>query len=316
MNSSMFIILVALSLYVLYVTKVFNFWGMGRGSSKVKSDIRKERANLRNARFVSSLMRFFVWFDNAVGFGRSIIREEDYRFKIDRLNLLLKPLGRLIKPNELSGLLKVIQFIGLLFGVVLSLLSGVTFGLVFLLLVFAPAIFNTFASAKISSADEYLEQEFPDMFIVLYSRLVKGTSTRLAPTLRDYLASLDSVELTKSKKVMKGFITDLRNNIEIYGDDSLAITNLRIKYRSAIVVNFCNLASQALSGVDNYDKLLSFKIELNSKKVAMMDAKATKLVQWGSRAVWVVYALLFQFILLSWVAKLSLLGGLGGIVGL
>lgn len=315
MGFGMFVLIVCLIFFVLYVTKVYNFWGLTRGTKKARADVAFEKRRARKAKRASRWLSRFVWVNSALSFS-SNRRESDYIHKIERIHWRIKSLDRLIKPAELFGLLKTVQIFGVFLTIGLFVLTGSIFSLVFAVFLFAPMMFNAFVGAKISDEDDKLELEFPDFYTVLYSRLLRGSHMRLAPTLKDFLHSLDSVGVTsKSKKVIRNFVVDLRNNIEVYGDDSIAITKLRSKYKSAMVVNFCNLASQAISGVDNSDKLLSFKIELNSRRAEEMEKRANILAKRGSRAVLLVYLILFQFLIISWVAKLSIAGGLRSVLG-
>ena len=108
---------------------------------------------------------------------------------------------------------------------------------------------------------------------------------------------------------------DLRNNIELYGDDSIAVSHLRQKYSSVMVVNFCNLATQALRGVDNRDKLLGFKLELQTLQNQYMEERADKMVRQGQRAIFAIYIILAQFVLISWYAKFAGSTGDAGLFG-
>jgi hypothetical protein len=100
------------------------------------------------------------------------------------------------------------------------------------------------------------------------------------------------------------------NNIEIYGDDSIAVHKMRETYKSAMLVNFFNLAIQSLRGVDNKDKLLAFRMELSQKKLDAMTVKANKMVEKGQKAVMLIFLILAQFIVLSWIAKAGLSFGM------
>ena len=106
--------------------------------------------------------------------------------------------------------------------------------------------------------------------------------------------------ISQSFDVVKGIE---RKNIEIYGDDSMAVNEMRKTYKSAMLVNFFNLAIQALRGVDNKDKLLAFKMELSQQKLEQMTKKANELVAKGQKAIMLIFVILAQFVVLSWVAK-------------
>jgi hypothetical protein len=252
-----------------------------------------------------------------VGFKLNVTNEKLLLFKINRLHWSVKSLGRDITPLELNGLLKTIQLSGVILALFFYFVIGSILSFAFLGLLFAPALLNIYAEYKIAAEDEQLENDFPDLYIVLYTRLLKGSDVRLAPTLKDYLLSFDSMDngTGKYKNVIRNFVLDFRNNIEIYGDDGIAVLKLRDKYQSAMIINFCNLVTQSLNGVANSDKLLAFKIELNNKRIEQMESKADVLVRKGNRAVMFVYLILAQFVILSWVAKLALAGGIMSLFG-
>ena len=134
---------------------------------------------------------------------------------------------------------------------------------------------------------------------------MRGTEVRLGPTLQTYLQTLEAIDTTEETEAIKQFVQDLYYNIEVYGADSKAVAMIREKYHSATVINFCNLAIQSLNGVDNKDKLIAFKIELTQKDLMLMTERANKAVEKGSRAIVSIYFILFQFVVLSWAAKLG-----------
>lgn len=312
-----FILYAALIIFVLYITRINNMWGVSKGTNKAKADVRIEKNNLKKRNRTLKYLSIFTWVDRNIGGGLNEFKEKDYKYKLDRLRWTVKILNRPLKPTELSGLMKLMQLVGAFLLIVGFLLTNSIYTLIFLIPFLAPAIFHVYASSKISDEDARLERDFPDLFIILYSRLVQGSRSRLAPTLKDYLVSLDAVKgKGKEHDAIKNFVLDLRNNIEVYGDDGMAVRKMRDKYRSVMIINFCNLVVQSLNGVDNKDKLLAFKIELNGKRVEQMKIRADQLVKRGSRAIIVVYVILFQFILLSWIAKLTQAGGVGSIFGI
>lgn len=312
-----YILMGSLILFVLYITRINNIWGVSKGTKKAKEDVRVEKNRLKKRKRTLQALDVFEWVSNNIGFTLTSFKKVDYKYKIDRLRWEIKILKRNIKPTELSGILKTMQLVGSFLLVIFFVLTNSPFSFIFIPLIAAPAIFHLYATSKIADEDSELESDFPDLFIILYSRLVQGTKVRLAPTLQDFLHSLDTLNGDDSKnKAIKNFVLDLRSNIEIYGDDSLAVMKLRDKYRSVMIINFSNLAVQSLNGVDNKDKLLAFKIELNQKRIEQLKTRADKIVARGSRAIWMVYIILFQFILLSWVAKLTQADGVKSLFGM
>lgn len=301
--------------FVLYISRLNNLWGTNRGVKKAKEDVRKEKGIQRKRARTIKLMRWFEWFALNFGFAPSKYKIQAVSYRIERLGLKIKVMNRNYKALEFIGLLKVVSLTGLFLMVAILVVTGSPFAFVFAIMFLGDMVFTAVSSAVISDNDEQLEKEFPDLFMVLYNRLIQGTKVRLSPTLRDYMTSIDAMADSKSKRVIRTFVSDLQNNIEIYGDDSLAIRKLRDKYTSVMIINFTNLVVQALNGVDNKDKLLAFKMELNAKKAEEMSIRADKLVVRGNRSVWILWVILFQFIAISWWAKLGGAGGLGGLLG-
>jgi hypothetical protein len=310
-----FVLYLSLFFFVLYITRINNMWGVSKGTKKAKEDVRLEKnRQKKRLRYLAHLTKF-AWVAKNFGFDLTPYKEKTYKYQLARLRWNIQVLNRSVTPLELVGILKTLTILFIFIGVVGFLLTKSPLFIFSGVALLLPSIFSAYANGVISSEDAELEREFPDFFLVLYNRLIQGSNIRLAPTLKDYMFSLDVMHGGKCDNIIKNFVMDLRNNIEIYGDDGMAITKLRDKYNSVMIINFCNLAVQALNGVKNSDKLLSFKIELNSRRIEQMKKRADKLVARGSKAVYVIYVILFQFVLLSWVAKLSLTGGLGSILG-
>lgn len=309
------IIYLALIGFVLYVTWVNNLWGQSKGSKKAKVETRRAKEFQDSKGKTLKRLARFEWLALNVGIKPSEYSIMEYKYKIDRLGIKSKYLVRNYKPLELIGFFRLIQMIGVFLLIVTLIVSGSPFALLFGALIFSPALFSMYATYTIDSEDTELERDFPDFYLVVHARLVRGTNYRIMPVLIDFINSLDSMNVGgEDKTVMKQFVMDLRNNIETYGDDGLAVTKLRDKYRSVMVINFCNLAVQAMNGVNNSDKLLAFKIELTEKRKKRMSKRADKLVKRGEYAIMAVYLILFQFLLLSFYAKfMHTGGGLGNI---
>lgn len=300
-----FLLYTSLVLFVLYTLRINNMWGVSKGTKKAKLDV-KESKDLHKKRLIwLKVLQWCEWVCVNVGSIPDETTLNDTNYRINRLRLKIDVLERNIKAKELLGLLKSIQLIGIFCSILALLLTKNVMSLGGLLLYLAPSTFNVFADTKINDEDIELEKDFPDLFLLLHVRLLKGSKTRLSPTLDDYIKSLDAMYKGKSHLVIRNFVIDLRNNIEIYGDDSIAVYKLRDMYRSSMVVNFCNLATQSLKGVDNKDKLLAFKIELTQQKQEDMKLRAKKLVDKGRKSIIVIYIILGEFVVLSWLAKLG-----------
>lgn len=290
---------------VAYVTYVYNYWGTGKGNDKAKGDTKKAKKVLKKRNKTIKRLNTFEYIGKNIGFEPKHSKLKDYEYRLARMGKEIKVLNRSISNLELIGLMKLIKFIGCALGVLGWILTG---SKLFILCFLSLGVENLFlwrSSNHITDEDLDIETEFPSLYLLLCTQLYNGAYSRLTPTLDNYLKSLDSMYGNTSHRAIKTFVLDMRKNIEIYGDDSMSVNKLREKYRSAMVINFCNLAVQSLSGVDNKDKLISFKVELQSKQLKAMEEVAERRLAKGRRAIWVVYLILGQFVALSWVSKLG-----------
>lgn len=300
------IVYAVLVIFVLFVTKQNNMWGTRKGTSKTKIEVKKDKEIAKKRNISLWILNKADYICNNFGFQPSLSKIEKYKFNINRGRLVAPYTDRNFSPTELLGIFKFIKFISCFFAIFLTVLTGSRAFLILFVGLFVNAIFEYVMEFKIMDEDKEIEKDFPDLYMLLYSRLVRGTQTRLAPTLDDYIKSIDAVYGEESHKAMRNFVMDLRKNIEIYGDDSMAVHKMRDTYRSAMLVNFFNLAIQSLRGVDNKDKLLAFKMELSQKKLDAMTEAANALVAKGQKAVMLIFIILAQFVVLSWVAKAGL----------
>ena len=301
------IVYAVLVIFVLFFTRQNNLWGTKKGTTKTKVDVKKAKDYTRRRNILLKLLHKCEKIGNNFGFEPKLSTLEKYKFQISRCRISVPYVDRNIYPLELLGIFKCVKFLSCFISVFLTVLTGNKAFLFILLLMFVDKVFELVAETKINEEDSLIERDFPDLYMLLYSRLVRGTQVRLAPTLDEYIKSLDIIEGQNSNKAMRGFVTELRKNIEIYGDDSIAVNKMRDTYKSAMLVNFFNLAIQSLRGVDNEDKLLAFRMELSQKKLDYMTNRANKMVEKGQKAVLLIFIILAEFIILSWVAKAGLM---------
>ncbi|MNL91409.1 hypothetical protein D3C81_11440 [compost metagenome] len=309
------VLYILLIILALYVTRINNMWGVSQRTEKAKKDVNTlkkiERARRRTLYFLDKC----EWVANNIGYKPKEGDIKDLEYKLARLRIVLKTVDRGYKPIELLGLLKGIQILSVMIAIIGSLLTSSTIFLVFLAGLMIPHGFSVYCDFKIGDEDLELEKEFPDLYLLLYTRLIKGSYNRLSPTLTDFIKSLDIMYRGTSHNVIRNFVVDWRNNIEIYGSDEMAIRKIKETYRSAMIINFCNLALQSINGVKNADKLLAFKIELSQKRLEQMKETAESRIKKGRFVVNMIYIILAEFVILSWLAKLTNANGLGQIFG-
>ena len=228
-------------------------------------------------------------------------KEADYKYYLGRLKYRSDVLNRSITPEEFVGK----KFLLLCLGILLVLLGifftpAYIFGAFLILYFFIKPILM---QRKINDEDEIIDLYFIDLYLLLYSKLRQGSKARLSSVVESYVDTLHTSNNAEMKRVMLGLAEFLLNNLSMYPDHE-AVPLLRERYKSATIVNFCNVASQALQGIDNADTLLTFKMALVEKKAQAMRKTAQKLRIKGERSIYLIYVLLFIFIGMSWASKI------------
>lgn len=280
----------------------FGVFEFSKGQKVVIEDIKIERNLNKKRRFEKRKLNFFA---SVTEMFRGILLSDfgytKHQYYIERLNIRSEILDRQLSPEELRGKYAVFLIIGLF-----CLPLGVFFS-IFLLVTGASIIvfvgYGFIYSQKIQDEDEVIDNNFLNLYLLMYSKLRLGSKARLQTVVESYINTLDSVQDQKEKETMLKLAEFLLNNLTLY-EDHVAITKLRDRYHSATVINFCNVAAQALQGIDNSDNLLTFKMSLVRRKTKIMEEKALKLCKQGERAIYAIYVILFIFIGVGWYSKL------------
>lgn len=303
MNGGVTILLVLLTLFcVIRILQYYGVFERTKGVDELSKDIKKRKKSQADMDFERKMLSIFEGVCKAFG---SIALSEDmrvrYRFYIDRLDLRSEVLGRPYTPEELRGKDLCILLIGLAL-VPVALIKPIVFiGTAICVIKYIGS--ESFFKGQIADEDEIIDDHFIDLYLMLHPKLKKGSKARLAPTVDTYIKTLDVMEDQQVAKVMRKFGMFFLNNLSLY-EDHVAVPKLKERYRSATIVNFCNVATQSLQGVDNEDILLSTRMELIRKKKLRVTALADKRAALAQRAIFLIYLNLGILIVLSWVSKL------------
>lgn len=226
---------------------------------------------------------------------------EKHKYYIQRLELRSEPLDRLLTPEEVRGkrvlpfLLSLILIpLALFFPVVLLVPIGFFVNLV---------TYQTVYKMKIADEDDIIDNEFINIYLLMYSKLKQGSRARLQGTVENYINTLESSKSTEESQVMLKFSRYFLNLLALY-EDHVAVPHLRDVYHSATIINFCNVATQSLNGIENFDNLLTFKMQLTERQTNMMRKRQQEILRRGERSIYAIWVILFIFIIVGWVSKL------------
>ena len=298
-----YLLIALLTIYAVYtILKFFGVFESNIGVTKLVDEVKAEKemnkkrdSEIKKLKFYSSVCEYFklLVMPEAV--------RENHKYFIDRLEIRSEILDRTLTPEELRGKYLLFVIIG-----ILCIPLGVFFPILWAVPVVAIIVFIGYPKIfiqKIRDEDEIIDVYFLDLYLLMYSRLRMGSKARLQSVVESYIDTLNVSANLEMKAVMLKFSRFLLNNLSMY-EDHTAIQHLRDRYKSATIINFCNVGSQALQGIDNGDTLLTFKLDLVRKKTDLMKKNAEILYQKGNRSIYLIYVILFIFIVSGWVSKL------------
>lgn len=308
--------LIACVLFTIWILDKYRIIGGDIGTSRAKKDKQAYEDIKWEINFKTWWLSVFEWFAMNVGGGVSKKDEFEWKYRIMRLFSDIKHLNRKIKPVELVGIIRLVSFLLILIGAFFIVWGKMLVGVILMVIcaALAPALRMLF-DMLIDDMDKELEKDFPSLYLLLYTRLLKGVKARLAPTLTDYMRSMDALYSPNEHKQIREFAMEMRNNIEIYSDESLAISELKHKYHSAMILNFINLAVQSLKGVSNRDTLISFKTDLANREEQQMTAEANRRAEKAKFAINAIFIILFEFIIISISSKMPSMSSFMSMLG-
>ena len=296
---------------ITVLATVFAVWGILRlygvldfkfQISKIKTRREKREQYTRSVSREQQILKTYTFFGTLLkGIFLNEYRRQDLLYYIRRLELRSEPLNRLLTPEEVVGKHVMILFITMIpapFG----------FANPIFLIPLAYGVFQMYSYrfkyiSDISEEDKYIEIYFNDLYLLLYSKLRQGSKARLQDTVQGYVETLNHSSSSVETDAMLKLGKTLLNLLTLY-DDQVAIVKLRDYYRCATIVNFSNIAAQALSGVDSQDNLLTLRQSLSRKQAENMQKKADKLVKIGEYSIYAIYVVLFEFVLVGLISKL------------
>lgn len=305
MNGFQKILIILLTIFVVYNILVsYGVFEFSPMPTKTVNEIEVKRKKNRRRKLEMKKLGLYT---QAVELFRGIFMSqpcyENHQYYIQRLDLRSEPLDRLLTPEEVRGE-KVLPFLLSLVVIPLGLFWPVV--LIIPVLTFLNLIsYQTMYKAKIADEDEIIDNYFIDLYLLLYSKLRQGSRARLQGTVENYIATLESSKGTVESKVMLKFAKYFLNLLALY-EDHVAVPKLRDDYRSATIINFCNVATQSLNGVENFDNLITFKMQLVERRTNLMRERQKKILAQGERSIYLIWVILFIFIAVGWYSKLPM----------
>ena len=287
---------------VINVLREFGVFEFSTQQGKLESKIRearKENKKRKNEKWILG-----IYSSVATLFSGILLTPNAYdnhKYYIERLELRAENLGRSLTPEELRGKYATPLLISLVFIPVSVFFPGaILFTVVAAVYFFT---YQTIFKTQIRDEDEILDDYFIDLYLLLYSKLRQGSRARLQGTIEQYVSTLETSADTDVKRVMMKFSKYFLNLLALY-EDHVAVPMLRDSYHSATVINFCNIAGQALNGVDNFDNLLTFRMQLVERKTNLMRKRQEQILRSGERSIFAIWIILFIFIAVGWYSKL------------
>ena len=290
---------------VIYVLKKLGIFNKAKPATKIKREQQDYAAIVQKRKTTQYILTALEGFAQKVGGGISERERFNWDFRIQRLMKPIESVGRTMTPIEVIGLLRFMQFFLISVGVAGLVINGsVLFGILLLIGVVIPSVVTMICDMQISEQDKNIERDFTDFYLMVHSHLLKGTRAHIASTLTEYLRMCDATMEPEDHKDIRGFVAYLRASISVLSDEQKAIMSIRDKYKSATVVNFCNLASAAMQGVDNQEGLLTFKLELIERQKNYVRSVAHERAEKATKSIYAIWLILAEFVVIVMVTRL------------
>lgn len=303
MNGMYIIIVVMATIFAVY--NILVFYGVFEFTSRPRKTIdeieTKRKFNKKRKLEQKKLNLYSTSVNLFRGIFMSELMYQNHQYYIQRLELRSQPLDRLLTPEEVRGQ-RVLPLILSIIIIPLCLFYPILFLLPIASLINL-ATYQTVYKAKIADEDEIIDNYFIDLYLLLYSKLRQGSRARLQGTVENYISTLESSKLTEEANVMLKFARYFLNLLSLY-EDHVAVPHLRDNYHSATVINFCNIATQSLNGVDNFDNLITYKMQLTERRTKLMRERQQKILAKGERSILAIWIILFIFIAVGWYSKM------------
>lgn len=293
---------------LIYILKINYVIGSNTGTKKAVLDNKQKLKLDAKSLKTQKRLAYFNDFSQRVGGALKNEQRYDWEYRMNRLRITIASTGHEVTVNEFIGILRYIQIAFYTLALLFVFLGVWAAGAIFFLLGFNVInIVAGFIDFMLKSSEIDVEKDFPDFYMFIYTRLMKGANANLTVAVQDYYRNLQQIYPRKGDHTaIKRFVEDFLNILAINSTEVEAVTVLRERYKSAIIASFCNLAAQALRGVDNREKLISFQMDLLGRQKDEMERVAKTRAEWASYTIYSIYIILFEFIVLSWMSKIDL----------
>lgn len=303
------ILVLATAAAVFFILQIFGVFEIMLTSQKVVSEIKSNRKISNQRKREKTKLQIYSTVTNMFrGILMNELQYEKHNYWIQRLEIRSDKLDRLYTPEELRGKYAApLLFTAMLIPLALiNILFLVPLAIFIVKFILYPVTYN----ARIRDEDEIIDNYFIDLYLLLYSKLRQGSRARLQGTVENYIDTLQDTNTVEVKNVMLKLARYLLNLLSLY-EDHVAVPKLKEIYHSATIINFCNVATQSLNGVENFDNLLTFKMQLVERKTELMRERSAAIVRKGEMSIYAIYIILFIFIIIGWYSKLPT--GMGSI---
>lgn len=292
-----------LTVYAVWqVLRMFGVFEFKRQPHKVVSQIQKERFMNRKRRSEQKRLSFYASVTNTFrGILMSQFQYEQHQYYIQRLEIRSDVLNRFYTPEELRGKYAVWLLVGV-FSIPLCVISKY-FLLIPALCLLYYLLYPSSLKGRIEEEDRIIDNNFLNLYLLMYAKLRQGSRARVQNVIESYIETESKESDVQVRNTMLKLARYILNNLTQY-EDHVAIPKLRERYKSATIINFCNIAGQALQGVHNEDSLLTFKMYLIERKTAEMEKRSNRILAIGQKSIYLIWVILFFFVACGWYAKL------------
>lgn len=288
------IILLIVVLMIVAIIKILKVKMPFKGRAIVNElehleEVRKRDESIKRAnKFIGDLVTFI----EHTPFKLDKLRYEYLEYNLIRADIKAPGGHRVLKPIEYNAIIKTMQILGFIVGILSTVLISPLLGMVIVICVsvIGGTLPLMIIRAKVKKKDDEIIENFSDFYLMIHYVLMARANTPLSGIMKSYDKTTNSQEMHK-------FVNTCIFHLDTYGDYEGPV-KIAERYKEIPVVGkLMRLIRQANEGADIAPELKGFRQELIEAKHYTLRRKGDKIVGKAKMLFYALMPILWQAII-------------------
>ncbi len=262
------VILLLIVIIVIGITmKVLNMKVPIRGKA-IKNEVKnidkikkRDKDIIRKLKTISTITKIIEL--TPLRIDKSVVEYNNYN--LYRANIRIPGKSRVMKAEEFNAIIRSIEVIGVLLGLIITVLVSMSIGalLILAVVIMTSTLPMMYVRGIVNERDLEIKDNFADLYLMIHYVLLTGASTPLINIIKSF-------DKTTNSEEMHRFTDICASNIDTYGEYE-ATRHIAKQYREVPeVTKLMRLIRQVNDGGDIRAELIGFRSEIiNAKRYAI-----------------------------------------------